>query len=287
MTDWSNARILGSSHADDVALTVTSAASGFPATNLQTDSPTERWRSTSAIAQDITVDFAEDLSLSGFVLYGHNLSYDATIRLTIGNNADFSSPVYDATFDAVDAIYGFGDEPDGFGTGGFGGYDGSGWQHQYTAHWFPQIEGGAHFARYVRARITDTANTDGYVQAGRLMLGGYFTTTDLDIDYGIVFGRNENTEQFETRSGALRSVQRPSFRIAEAKWSYMTFSEVFRLQEILRIKGKHSAIFFSAYPDEGTINERFNAMLAFITDFTKVQRVRGGYAVALALRESL
>ena len=287
MTDWSNARILGSSQVDAVTLTVTSAATGYPATNLQTDSPTERWRSTSAVAQDITANFTEDVALSGFVLYGHNLSYDATIQLTIDSNSDFSSPVYDATFDAVEAIYGFGDEPDGFGTGGFGGYDSSGWQHQYTTHWFPQTGGGAYFAQYMRVRITDTTNTDAYIQVGRLMINSYFTTTDLDIDYTFVFGRGENTEQFETRSGALRSVQRPSFRTAEAKWNYMTFSEVYRLQEILRIAGKHSAIFFSAYPGEGTINERFNAMLGFITDFTKVQRVRGGYAVALTLRESL
>ena len=273
-------RILGESHLDGVTLTATSAAGDYAVSNLVSTQPGKLWRSTSAAAQTITGDLGEDKRINGFVLYAHNLSNDgsATVQLTLSNNSGHTDQVYDTTVEATDPLYGWGEGP--YGMEGYGGYSDEGWQQQFTTIWIASTQ----VARYFRLIITDTANSDNYVEAGRIKLGQY---VDVRYRYGYDMGWTEQTEIIRTRGGALRSDNRPTYRYANIQTSILDKISEGDILEIFRDVGKRGDAVWSAFPDAGTAQERRNMILGRLVDYSSAVIDYAGSEITFNIEESL
>lgn len=103
----------------EATLTATSEAGEFVVENLQTLSPRERWRSTSAADQTIIADAGQQQNWHLLYIDGHNFNEDATLRIRISDNSDLSNPVYDAEYNAWPSLTGLGEG--GLGESGLGG----------------------------------------------------------------------------------------------------------------------------------------------------------------------
>jgi hypothetical protein len=77
---WNNLSDLGTASAS-------SAAAGWPAANVQTRWVSQAWRSTGKASEWLKVDLGSPLAVTTAILYAHNLSPTATIRLQ-ANSAD-------------------------------------------------------------------------------------------------------------------------------------------------------------------------------------------------------
>ena len=273
-----DSRILGSSHLDGVALTATSEAGTYVADNLTNVQPGKIWRSTTDAAQTITGDFGGDKRCTAFALYSHNLSDDATLRLTLSSDAGHVTQIYDTTVAAIDPLYGWGEGP--YGMEGYGGYSSEGWAQPFSIIWL----GATYVARYFRVIITDTTNSDEYIQAGRIKIGQHF---DIPVVAGYGMGWTEQTELTRTRGGALRSDSRDPYRYASATSTVLDKLQEGDLLEVFRSVGKRGDVLWSAFPDDATVQERRNVILGRLTDYGSANISKVGSTITFSIEEGL
>lgn len=192
--------------ADTATLAATSSASTTLAVaNLQR--PVERWRtwrSTSLAAQDITATWASNQNANMLMLYRHNLTTAAVLRalafsaagspsntlLDSGNTTPFSTTGLDTDIDV------------------------------YTERDFRMLRNSIYYfgteqttMQALITRLTDSANTDGYVEVNRLFIGKSRQMVyspprgGLDLQWidGSVSGRaDDGTQQTDKRWRARR-----------------------------------------------------------------------------------
>jgi hypothetical protein len=275
-----DSKLLGTSHLDGLTLTATSEAGTYLASNLLNVQPGRIWRSTSTAAQTITADLGEDKRNNAFCIYAHNLSNDGTasVRLTLSNDAAHTDIVYDNTVEGTDPLYGWGEGP--YGMEGYGGYSSEGWAQPFTVIWL----GDVYVARYFRVIITDTANADGYIQAGRIKLG---QSIDIPVVQGYSMGWDEQTELTRTRGGALRSDSRDPFRYASATSAVLDKIQEGDVLEVFRSVGRRGDVLWSAFPDDATAQTRRNTILGRLTDYGSADISYVGSTVQFTIEEGL
>lgn len=143
------------------------------------------------------IDLGRAVAVSALGLFYHNLTLAATVRWRGYSDAGFSVLVYDST-----AFLAW---PAG----------------QYTAESAAEIENGVTFcpttaqsARYWLCEIVDTANPDGYVELGRLMICAGLQPT-LNMDYGAKLGITTDTVRTVTDGGSAIYNEKPTGRTIE------------------------------------------------------------------------
>jgi hypothetical protein len=144
-------RVLWNNLADATATTGTasSSATGFPIANLKTIWPKFYHRTASLGTPDYWAwDLGGATSIYYAILWNHNFTSAATVKLQADNHSNFGSLDHDITL-------------------------------TYGTHWNDDIlvytfSTPSTACRYWRIISTDAGNTDGYLRAGRAYLGGYF-----------------------------------------------------------------------------------------------------------------
>jgi hypothetical protein len=130
------------------AVTSSSAAEGFPASNLKQPPISRPWRTVGLSSQWFEADFGSAKQVNFVVLANHNLTSAATITITSG-----SSPAPAGNSEVIT------------------------WT-KFNAYRIMSIN-----FRYVRVTITDAANPDGFIQLG-LAMAGWEPLKDYSFAYG-------------------------------------------------------------------------------------------------------
>jgi len=271
-------RLVHSSKSDGVTLTATSAAGNYAITNVQNKQPSLKWRSTTDAAQTISGDFGAAEVIGCVVIYNHNISAAGSIAVTLASNSGFSTDVFTKTVDAIDATLGYGTQQ--YGHDGYGGYSELGWQQRFTIIWFTPIS-----RRYFKVVITDTTNTDEYIEVGRLMWGDF---TTIPYRYGSELGWREQTEVIRTRGGALRSDARDPYRYTNVESTVLTDRQAADVLEIFRAAGHRSDVLWSGFPENSDeYLERRYTMLGRLTDYSSSIKEDVGNAITFSIEEGL
>lgn len=235
-----NLRILYDDKIQGATLSASPAlASTLPVDNLKTLARSEVARSTSTASQDILGNLAASASCTCFVLWRHNLTADATIRLRLYSAADQGgTELYDST--AVPALM-----ADPFGAL-LGSGDGMGeWQQmaQASVLYFLPVS-----ALSFKLTIADASNPDGYFQASRLMLGAYWEPSQ-GADYGPEFQWIDDSVQARSAAGTLRTpVPRGPVRQVTLSLSSLSRADATALAAIAGRVGRRREMWFSLYP---------------------------------------
>lgn len=272
-----NIIILSPTFSDAATFATSSAVTTLPAINLQTMPPKQKWRA-SGMTEYITIDFGSggSLACTGLALIGHNLTSAATLRLRGKATSDVTvSPTVDTT--ALSAWPATGVPADTY------------WPQYFS--WLSWTSGGA--LRYWRLDIADGANPDGYVEAGRLMLGAYWQPT-INFDLGgTPLGRDQRDVQTVTDYGEIFTDrrQRSAARRASLQISAADKREVLDgVQEVQRLRGMHGDVACLLDPAATTDFHRFSMQAVFTAaqDHQIVPQFSGGdvmFTVSLPLRE--
>lgn len=235
-----NLRIIYDNVIDSASLTASTAASGLPATNLQRDQKGLVWRSTSTTAT-LTATWSTAQTLSGVVLPFCNLSAAATIRVRVYTNTGDTTPVRDtgtvsARAFAPGDIWG-GAAPTSVNSYSFGG-------GSYARCWFTSAVG-----RKLEITLTDSGNTSGYLEAGRLVAGAYWAPT-YNTNFGVSIGYSDTSTQTRTEAGNLVSVIKPIHRTMSFDLQWLTDTDRVRMLSILRGNGLRKPLFVSVFPED-------------------------------------
>jgi len=227
-------------HSDNAnaALSAGSWEAALPLTNLADRRLAKVARSTDATTAStkFDVDLGAVRYIHAVALIGHNLSLAATVRIYADDNGGFASPDYDSTaLPAIPDIYPS-DMPQWEVVAS---RDGALSQEDYDAGYVPDfihICPSPQTERYWRIEIVDTANADGYVQIGRLVIVSVYQPI-LNMDYGAGLGWQTSSTSAETDGGATYHVDRKRRRIFNFVLPWVSDDEGlvhgFRLQQAL------------------------------------------------------
>ena len=223
---------------DGATLSGGSWFAALPLTNLQDRRLGVLARSTDATTASTKFDtnLGSAQSIRIIALVNHNLSNAATFRVKGSSSSSFATTVYDSgALDVWPAAYLATVTDNGTGI----------WTRALCLP-------SATSAQYWRVEITDTANTAGYVQFGRLFIGPAWQP-EINIAYngGITV---EDTSVIQTAiGGADYFDERPRVRILRFSTNYMTEADAMNYAyEIQNRMGVTSEVFVVWNPDDTT-----------------------------------
>jgi len=224
---------------------------GLPLVNLQnaTLGRVARTQNTALTSTKFKADLGSSKLIRVVAIANHNASLDAQYRMRFSDVSDFSTLVSDSGWlDVWPVVYPFGTvewDDDNFWTG------------QYTDE---EIEGytntliyilpAAIRARFWSVEFDDTANSAGYLQAGRAFIGdAWQPTRNLNVGASITF--EDDTTVQKARSGAEYFDPRRIRRVARFTIKNLEEDEAYgRAYEVMRRSGVSGEVIFIFNPDD-------------------------------------
>lgn len=257
-------RILTPIVSDAATLSSSDFVASLPVTNLQLEGRARVARTANVTGNKlINGNFAHATAVSGCVLYNHNLSSTATMRLQLWDaDNQTGNLTYDSGSFAPLPSVGWGDFP--WGSIPWGANLFYGWGRAFTDLWFAPVG-----AKSFRITLADASNPDGYIQVKRLLLGSYFEPF-VNTEYGLQLYWEDNSEQVRTQAGSLRTDNRVLYRYLSGRLPAIKQSERAQWMDLLRQVAKRSEVFVSVYPESGGKLERDHALLGKFTSMPDI-----------------
>lgn len=239
-------------YVDSGTLAAGSAAATLPVANLQTRQiKAEVWRTTvtTPASTYFVCDFGAVRQVDFASLIRHNLSPGALIRWRLNSSDSWGGAVlYDSGWlEAWPRISGFGSLPWGVFT--WGGYLGEEDVEGLTISSFHVLP-ASHSATYLRCDIDDSANPDGYIQAGRCVAGpAYVPGTNMSFGWGIRY--EDPSRVSKSRGGQTWIDEQERYRVVTLEHAHMSLEEAMGnvLHHIQRKKGVTGDLVLMLMPD--------------------------------------
>ena len=154
----------------------------------------------------ITITLTAEQLINALIIYDHNLTSGATIALWGDDAATFDSGTAGAP-QVAETIT---------------------WTDDKILHYLTTAD---RTKRYWQLRITDTANTDGYIEIGELYLGSYL---ELSRNYTEGFERTTETfkEVSELKSGINRNWYFGNQEVFELEFNFLTSADVVSMRAL-------------------------------------------------------
>jgi hypothetical protein len=184
---------------DEATLSGGSWETTLPRSNIQDRRLSKLARTTSAGASfDINLGSAKAIGIVGIA--AHNFSEDATVRIYGDDDAGFASPLYDS---GALSVYPSGSIPqellewedDNFWFGTISSQAISGYRAPYIL-----VIPARPVLRYWRITISDSSNSDGYTQIGRVFIGDAWTA-EYNCSFGASLKFSDPTVIMESLGG--------------------------------------------------------------------------------------
>lgn len=220
----SNLFIGDRNHADSATISGGSWLADAPITNLQHADVSLTARSADALTTSTVIqwDAASAVTVQALALVNHNLSSAAQLRLSLGTTAG-ASDVYAG--DWVDA-----------------------WQVSTRAQDGINFMGlivlpTAPSARYGKFEIDDTANADGYVEIGRLVVCDGWSP-NYGAESGATHGWMDTSTAARTQGGRRQAISGRAYRTAEFSVPVLTAAEGDRVHDLQLVARTTDAVLY-------------------------------------------
>lgn len=244
-----NLRLIINNVHDGAILSATSEA--LPIGNTQRTERVRCWRSTDTAQQVITATLPTPSFLDGVVLYRHNLSSAARVRLELLSNLDV---VYDSGSVNVSGLIPLGEFA--FGVDPWGATSTDSLPIQQAAFWLPSI-----LATGYRITIEDPDNFDGYFEVGRLV-SGQVVSPQFNVSYDLQLEWQDFAEHRRTEGGSLRTIGEGLTRRLPIDLDWMNAADRAMLASAFLRAGKRHDVYVSVLPGAGGFDEAEYAFLA-------------------------
>jgi hypothetical protein len=243
-------RIISSNDFDSATLTSSPACvAAAPIGNLKLSPRAKVARISPVAAWSISGTWSPSRAVSAFSLYKHNLSGAATVRLRLYSDIAMTTQIYDSTAITIGTGIAWGTF--GWGAVAWAGNGFESWPASYYTMWFSLVANVAAF----RVDISDVGNADGFLEAGRIYMGTYWSPS-TDFSYGFDMVWKEQSRQFRTDGGSLRTEGYTPYRSFTVDLNHLSSSDRTALSDMLRKIGMRGDIFVSFFPGLGGDQER-------------------------------
>lgn len=281
-----NIRILFNNVADEGELVASSEAGTLVAANLRSNLKSNVWRGLGT-SEALACVWDDPRPVGVVVLAFNNFTASATVRVR-GFTRDDDLAAHFDTGDVQCAPPGkLGQFPWGMPLGenfyarggaslfayGYGGYG---------VVWMPDAKA----VRKLEIFINDPDNPDGYVEAGRLIVGPWWSPKyNFDFNHSISF--QDATQNKRTEAGDLRGEEGAKWRRVEFAVSNMDAEDRAGLLQIIRRHGLSKPVFVSLFPENGdTLLEQSYQLWGKFAETSKLSQPNYDvYAAPLAIEE--
>lgn len=255
-----NLRIAYDFATDDASLnSFTSEVGNMYATNVQNQQPSRLWRSSDLTTQEFIFELTELTLLDMILIYNHNLSVSSEIELTIANDSGFTDIVFQETWSGYLPAYGWDEEPLGWDSVGWDGFDAAVEPLNFFIKYFEPSVG-----LFVKVRITDT-NSDGYIQAGRIIVtGSYQFDRNFGKDITLLFQDTSVTNL--TEGGATLTNKGVTLRNLSLSLPNATEQDSNLLANAYTYSQKVKNVFIDCFPNITTTKTIRYKMLGFFSN---------------------
>lgn len=251
-------------YSDEGTITSTpSAVATLPNANLQAPQIAKRarWTGTSVA---LVCDLGRNRVIAGVLLLGHNLTTAATWRVEISADAGFTSTAYDSNSDAAFDNYVW-PRTETFGAQPWAEFTFDGRRITEDGNnalgLFSAVSG-----RYIRITVTDTENTDGYLQAGRLIVDSpWRPSVHIQPEFSIRW--QDNLTATRSRGGQVWLNRQSKWRVLSVNLANLPKDEMLgQGYEMDRARGQSSEIVFVVDPDDTKHRHRLTVYGRIVSD---------------------
>lgn len=197
-------RFILHNQSDLATITATSEVATLPIENVQNVSRSRVWRSTGTTTQTITGTFTADKTISAVTFGRHNLAVGSTITINLRNSVGSTVKTSGAISITASDAYTAASEIE--------------YQDIRNYTWYSEDANGdkESFTNIRSYQIIVALGTSSmsFFECGRIIVGDFIEPT-YNLSYGHSLGLKEETKQFRTASGTLRS---------DMAWPYKIFS---------------------------------------------------------------
>jgi len=208
------------------------------------------WRSVDTAPQVIVGTLESPKFLSSVVVYNHNLSTAGTIRIEylVQGEVVYDSGVIIASTLIPLGIWRAGVDP-------WGAQDLTEFPNTHHVVWtVPTL------ATDYRITISDSNNTDGYVQVSRIITGFYYSPK-MNASYGVSLEWQDFAEHKRTEGNSLRTIGEGVARVLNFNLDYLDRNGLGELSRELLKTGKRQDIYINLYPEKGGALEAEHAFV--------------------------
>lgn len=227
---------------DDATLSGGAWSGALPLSNVQNRNLWKVARSTDASTSStkFSLDLSSSYSLRAFAFVNHNFSQAATWRITVGTTAG-GSDLYDSGWQAVWHLAFDADKMQWGDVSLWEGVVDAGYtNHPYlAAHTMPFWLN----ARYVTIEVNDTTNSEGYVEFGRVFVGGGFEPV-YNAQYGLQDGWDDLSTVEYSESGAMLHTPRRRRRWVKFSLGILSHTEAAVIHELIRRQGTTGEVLY-------------------------------------------
>jgi hypothetical protein len=229
-----NLRVIYDNAADRATLSSTATATGLDVTKLTTDLKSDVCRSTTT-SLTVTATWTTAETIGGVMFAFTNCTDNATITVNAYTNSGDTTPVYSTSVTASSGGVATNRGVNYFAYGG----------GIYARCWFAQRV----TVQKLVITISDAGNTQGYVEAGRLIVGNYWESVVGAEQGNTSMTMNDMSEQSRTYSGDMRVTVKPRFRKQSISMPSLDANDRAALWSILYNNGMVKPVFLSLFPD--------------------------------------
>lgn len=237
-----NLRIIYDNAADRATVVASSqASSSMAAANLLTDIKGDVWRSIGTSAT-ITANWTTAQTIAGVALPFCNLTAQATVRVRGYAEVADAVPLFDtglvyACPAPILGLWNWGAQPLGSNAFAYGG-------GTYGRVWIP-VPGAV---KKITVDIADSTNPAGFIEAGRLVCGAYWSP-EHNADYGAPVTPADSSKHYRNDAGDLMTDNGTRYRKQAINLSAMSQVDRAAVWNILWGNGMRRPVFFSLHPD--------------------------------------
>ena len=257
----------------------------LPLANLQKQQPSTVARTTNDAtgSTQLTINLGARKSINVVSLIHHNLSNAATWQIQIGNDSGYSTNLVDTgAVDVVDATEAFGELQWGKFTWGGKPTNAALATFRPIAFYYTATPV---LAQYVKILISDTANDDEYIEAGRCYVAAAFTPAN-NVAYGLETSFVDNSRSVISRGGQVYVDTVPKRRRFGFRFHYMDEDEAFsQANEIQRLKGLSGDVLMAIDVDDTTHRMRQSCYGRLATLQPLTAETTGQFSMDMAIEE--
>lgn len=249
MTSAYNLRVVYNNVADTASLSASSTSGSLAASNLQTDVKSEVWRSTSTTAT-ITATWTAPVAVQSVVFPFGSFTSTCTMRVRCYSDSAGTTLLYDSGTNNCSpaSMSGYSADwsslPFGVNNYGFGGYS-------TAVAYLPS----SYNVQRVVIDLVDTSNTLGYIEAGRLVIGNWWTPTYNPAHNSVKLGVVETTKNERSSAGDLRTDRGVMYKTLTLDMTLMPPADRDAIYRIARGNGMFKPIWVSLAPENTDVME--------------------------------
>lgn len=281
-----NLRIVWDNAADRGTIATSSEAGQLGAINLRSNLKSRVWRGLELEAA-VVCQWTDPEPIGCVVLAFNNFTPRATMRVRGYRYATDLIP----EFDSGDVLCA---PPPGLGQFAWGTPMGENFYQRGGASLFAYgyggygtvwVPGGRAF-RKMDIRINDVNNPDGYLEAGRLICGPWWTPLhNFNFGHNVTFV--DSTQNKRTEAGDLRGERAAKWRRIECDLQYMDAQDRAMMMRLFRSHGVSDPIFISLFPenDDSLLEQSYQLWGKFADSAPLSQPQYDAYATKLVVEE--